>query len=185
MSEPDVGYNSGVTRVVSVGTIDSSGVFTSGGADHFALADPDGNLLTIGVVGTQYSILLDAAYNATPATAAAAVTGASYVWTDATGCKAFTVSESLKATAADAPIAIAYSTTPDDEAGIQAALLAFYTEFQSTAGNHTGLEMTNIVVLTINDPVKQAFYDGTTTIKTVGALSLSTAASEYLLEVTV
>ena len=152
---------------------------TAGGL-HMAQSGPDGVAITVGVSGTEYSGILDAPV------AAATVTGASYVWTDATGCKGFTASQSLASLTADKPLAVAWSTTASDEAGIQATLAALITEYALTAGNHTGLFSSNVVIATIDSPIVQQFYDGTTTIKTIGAVALDGATvAEYVLTVVI
>ena len=138
--------------------------------------DPDGNVLTLGASGTQQSALL------TVPVAAATVTGASFVWTSETGCKAFTAS-SLREMATDEPIAVAWDTSESAEAAIQATLAALVTEHALADASLTGLSggLSNVTILTFNDPVKQVFYDGSTTIKTIGACEISGSTVHTLL----
>lgn len=96
------------------------------------------------------------------------------IWKSATGCKQWIAQPAGAMTAGTGVIytqglAIAVSTTYDDHAGIGTLLAAALDNFSSSPVEPVTETSNVFLLLTANDKVSKK-YDGTTTIKSIGAI---------------
>lgn len=146
----------------------SAGVVQSTGYEKYLQVDSNGKLFTReGQPGAFSSTVLAATTSAPTSTS---------VWTSATGCKQFSARIAGTPVAGTGVfvtegVAVAWSTTVNDDAGVAALLLAAVGQADSTpSGPPT--EISNCVLLLLLTDIVAVQWDETTRIKTIGARAI-------------